>query len=386
MSAPPSDPTSSPALRATAPAESGGTGPTSKMTFPPPARVPSQSLSPKTTTAPARSTGAGTDSGSDDGILQLPSDRTSSPRAARRFEAELVFLLPALLVVLGVFLYLAIERLQLVPLTYDLELKFALVAVLGYLAVRFVGGVVGTAARRWAGPRRGLLLVSVYRLVAYTVLALALLVVVGVNSIALLTGGTFAGLVLGLAAQTVISNVMAGIFLLFVRPFEPGDRITMTTWQYGLIAPMYPPKFYSQDTLIPGYTGTVSDIGIAYTSMELDDGTTFRLPNSVLIGAGIISHELSRRWVRLKYEVPSTIDPEQLLPRLARTVRGNRWVCDPTSVRVMVNQATMTSYIIAVDALCRGNQEEPPRSELLMMTMRLVRELASTSPVRAPAT
>ena len=54
----------------------------------------------------------------------------------------------------------------------------------------------------------------------------------------------------------------------------------MTTWQYGLIAPTYPPKFYSQDTLIPGYTGTVSQIGIIYTVMRLDDGTTFRIPNN----------------------------------------------------------------------------------------------------------
>ena len=385
MSVPPLDPAPSTSPRAPAPAGSEGKGSAPPTPASPPAQASSQAASPKATNATAKSAWGGTDSGPDDGTLQPPSERALTPRATRRFEAELVFLLPALLVVLGVFLYLVIERLRLVPLTYDLELKLALVAVLGYLAVRFVGGVVGTAARRWAGPNRGLLLVSVYRLVAYTALALALLIVVGVNSIALLTGGTFAGLVLGLAAQTVISNVMAGIFLLFVRPFEPGDRITMTTWQYGLIAPMYPPKFYSQDTLIPGYTGVVTDIGIAYTSMELDDGTTFRLPNSVLIGAGIISHELSRRWVRLKYEVPPTIDPEQLLPRLARAVRGSRWVFDPTSVRVMVNQATMSSYVIAVDALCRGNQEEPPRSELLVMTMRLVKELASASPARTSA-
>ncbi len=47
-------------------------------------------------------------------------------------------------------------------------------------------------------------------------LAVTVLLALGANAVALLAGGTFAGLVLGLAGQTVISNVIAGVSLLFV--------------------------------------------------------------------------------------------------------------------------------------------------------------------------
>ncbi len=352
---------------------------------PPPAPPTAEAVqSGAASAAPGQPGGAGEDK-DNVGPEVPPANPSGTPQSSGSLEPALIFLLPAALVVLGVLLYYVIENLGLVPTSYDLELKLALVAVLGYLAIRFVGAIVGSAAHRWAGLHGAGLLVSVYRLVAYTALILALLLVAGVNSLSLLAGGTFAGLVLGLAGQTVLSNVIAGVFLLFVRPFEPGDRITVTTWQYGLIAPIYPPKFYSQDTLIPGYTGVVKDIGIAYTSMELDDATTFRVPNSILIQAGVVSHEVEQRWVRLKYEVPPAVDPEVLIPRLARAVRSNRWVSDPSSVRVMVNQATMSSYVIAIDALCRGNQEEGPRSALLVMSMKLVKELSAGPTAVRPA-
>ena len=352
---------------------------------PPPASPSVDAVHPgAASSSPGQPSGAGEDQ--DNAVSEVPpANPSGTSRGSGSLEPALIFLLPAALVVLGVLLYYVIENLGLVPNSYDLELKLALVAVLGYLAIRFVGAIVGSAAHRWAGPHGAGLLFSVYRLVAYTALVLALLLVAGVNSLSLLAGGTFAGLVLGLAGQTVLSNVIAGVFLLFVRPFEPGDRITVTTWQYGLIAPIYPPKFYSQDTLIPGYTGVVKDVGIAYTSMELDDTTTFRVPNSILIQAGVVSHEVQQRWVRLKYEVPPAVDPEVLIPRLARAVRSNRWVSDPSSVRVMVNQATMSSYVIAIDALCRGNQEEGPRSALLVMSMKLVKELLASPTAPPPA-
>lgn len=279
------------------------------------------------------------------------------------------------LVVAGILAYGLLQHYHLIPSSLALWVQVAIVFGLGLVAIQAFGFVVSAAVRRWGNPRRSSLVVSFYRVIAYVLLAVAVLLALGANAVALLAGGTFAGLVLGLAGQTVISNVIAGVSLLFVTPFSPGDRITVTTWQYGLIAPTYPPKFYSQDTLIPGYTGTVSQIGIIYTVMRLDDGTTFRIPNNVLVQAAIVSHETRQRWVRLKYEVPHTIPPETLLPKLAQAVKLSRWIALPDSVKVLVNQATMTSYVVSVDALCLGNTEEPPRSALLLVTMKVVREM-----------
>lgn len=288
---------------------------------------------------------------------------------------SVLILLLAGLIVVGAFGYGYLLRLHVIPVAWQEWVLLGVIFGLGAVAIHAFGVLVRAVARRWSDPRRGSLIYSFYRVIAYVLLTVVVLSFLGANTVALLAGGTFAGLVVGLAGQTVLSNVIAGVFLLFVAPFSPGDRITMVSWQYGLLAPTYPPKFFSQDTLIPGYTGTVSDIGITYTAIRLDEGTMFKVPNNVVVQAAVISHETRERWVRLKYEVPPSIPPEVLLPKLSQAIRRSRWIAVPGSVNVLVNQATMNSYVVSVDAICHGNAEEPPRSALLQVTMRIVREL-----------
>ena len=40
----------------------------------------------------------------------------------------------------------------------------------------------------------------------------------------LLIGGAVTGMILGIAAQQSLSNVFAGLVLLFARPYIPGER------------------------------------------------------------------------------------------------------------------------------------------------------------------
>ncbi len=288
------------------------------------------------------------------------------------------------LVALGVGLFLAIDTLGIVPLDLLTIVHVLIAAVLGATALLLIGRVIERAARRTLDLRRASLVLSIYRLVAYTTLALVLLAVAGVNGLALLAGGTFAGLVLGLASQTVLSNLIAGVTLLLVRPLQPGDRVTIVTWQYGLLAPAYPPKFYSHDTLVPGYTGTVIDLSLIYSELRTDDGSTFKVPNSILIQSAIISHDLPERWVRAKYELPVRVDPELALEQIARAVRAIPCVSRPDSVRVLLNQANQSTLVVSVDALCHGNMEESPRSEILLATIRVVRGIDAPTPVRPP--
>jgi small-conductance mechanosensitive channel len=301
-----------------------------------------------------------------------------------RHAAALAAALIVMLLAVGILLYYAAVVIHAVPVSWDLVLKLVLAFGLGYAAVTVVERILRQLLPHIVSSRRGGLFIAVYRIVAYSFLALVLLILAGVNSLAVLTGGTFAGLVLGLAGQTVLANVIAGIMLIFARPMEPGERVTITTWQYGLIAPAYPPKFYSQDFLIPGYTGTVAEFGLVYSRFRVDDGTVLRIPNNILIQAAVVSHEVDRRWVRLKYEVPSAVDPAQLLEGLRARLTRNEWVVPGEPVRLWVNQAMINSYVLAVDALCRGNLEEPPRSALLIEVMATVRAMGTGAPPGPP--
>ena len=64
-----------------------------------------------------------------------------------------------------------------------------------------------------------------------------------------------------------------------------------------MVVPVYPPRFYSDDRFIPGYTGVVQDLSLAYTSLKLDEGPSMKIPNNVMVQAAILKHS-TPRWVR----------------------------------------------------------------------------------------
>jgi small-conductance mechanosensitive channel len=83
----------------------------------------------------------------------------------------------------------------------------------------------------------------------------------------LVLGGAVTGVLLGIAAQQSLSNLFAGMVLLFARPFRVGDRVRFRAGAlYGVLE------------------GTVTDISITYVRLETADGVVF-IPNSQALAA-----------------------------------------------------------------------------------------------------
>ena len=72
------------------------------------------------------------------------------------------------------------------------------------------------------------------------------------------------------------------------KPFANGDRITFSTWQYGMVPPSY-----THHTMLPGYSGRIENIGLMYTQIKLDDGPSIFVPNGVINQAVIINYTVS---------------------------------------------------------------------------------------------
>jgi small-conductance mechanosensitive channel len=276
------------------------------------------------------------------------------------------------LLAIAITIYFAIYVLNLLPLKFATLLEIIIAILVGYLAIRILSTEVRKATARLTGAKRAQNVSVVFEYVGYIILALAVLGIAGVSGTELLAGGTFAGLVVGLAAQTVLSNVLAGIMLLLSRPMKIGDRVTITTWQYGLIIPSYPPKFFSDDRLIPGYTGIVTDIGLAYSILTLDDGTVMKIPNNVLIQAAVITQELKARMVKVRFQAPASLPLDRLIESVREISKKNEWVLDPESVKVFVQAIDSSYYLISVEALCKGQYEEPPRTSLFVGIWRVI--------------
>lgn len=80
---------------------------------------------------------------------------------------------------------------------------------------------------------------------------------------ALLAGASIASVVIGLAAQSTLGNLVAGLAITIYRPFRLGDRLQVAT---------------PTGTEI----GTVELISLGYTTLSTADGRLVVLPNSVV--------------------------------------------------------------------------------------------------------
>jgi small-conductance mechanosensitive channel len=79
----------------------------------------------------------------------------------------------------------------------------------------------------------------------------------------MLASAGLVSLVIGLAAQNTLGNLVAGFSLLLYRPFAIGDVLTLNT-------PM------------GKETGTVKEFTLGYTKLMTDDGRWIIVPNSVI--------------------------------------------------------------------------------------------------------
>ncbi|MHC4914286.1 MAG: mechanosensitive ion channel family protein [Planctomycetota bacterium] len=110
-------------------------------------------------------------------------------------------------------------------LAWDRWLPAVLIAIVGgaVLAVlsRWAGKAVG---KRWSAGRGAVVRKTLFY-AGWVVLILAVLNQLGFKLTAVLGAAGIAGIAVGFAAQTSLSNVISGVFLLTEKPFKAGDMI-----------------------------------------------------------------------------------------------------------------------------------------------------------------
>jgi small-conductance mechanosensitive channel len=146
-----------------------------------------------------------------------------------------------------------------------------LLVILGWGFARDVGRAFGPALFRRLDPAIAGTVGFVIRLITVGVAVIAALGIVGVEARALALGGAAATVILGLAAQQTLGNVFAGTVLLSARPFRVGDRVRL---QGGPLAGQI--------------EGTVSALGLLYTTFLTEDGPTM-VPNSVVLNVAVLT-------------------------------------------------------------------------------------------------
>ena len=140
---------------------------------------------------------------------------------------------------------------------------------LAVLAVRSAASEIAAASRLRFGDAHANVVALLVTLSGYGLTALALLVVLGVPPARLLVSGAVTGVILGVAAQQSLGNVVAGVVLLLNRPFQVGQEITVRS-----------------GALAGPYSGRVVSVGLTYVQIDTDEGVVL-LPNSGVLAAAV---------------------------------------------------------------------------------------------------
>jgi len=137
-----------------------------------------------------------------------------------------------------------------------------------------------------------LFLASVLRYVVLVLVVVAALTQLGVQTTSLLAVLGAAGLAIGLALQGTLSNIAAGLMLLWLRPFQLGDFVEVPT--------------------VVGMAGRVREMGLFACRLETFDGLFLFAPNSLLWNAPLKNHTRnSGRMLSVTVTVPATADVER---------------------------------------------------------------------------
>lgn len=183
-----------------------------------------------------------------------------------------------------------------------LALVGVLTLLIAYTLTRVTRGVLETRGGDVITAHRREVIHHFLQLAIYTVAAMFILSLMGVNPGNLLVGAGAIGLVVGLAARQTLGAVLAGIVLLFSRPLEVGDWV-----------------------VVKDQEGIVTDVTLFNTELRTWDDEHVMIPNDEIASSSIVNRSRSGR---LRISVEVGIDYDADVTRAAEIAEAAMSECD----------------------------------------------------------
>jgi small conductance mechanosensitive channel len=188
------------------------------------------------------------------------------PRA-KRARAHLALLLPLIAAVVLAYVYRG--RLFGLDLPVRIACVIALV-ILGWAFAMNLGRATGPMLMKRVEPGTAGTIGFLIRLATLVITVLVALRLAGLKPETLAVGGAITAVILGLAAQQTVGNLIAGTVLLSARPFRVGERVRVHA---GGVAGTV--------------EGTVASLGLLYTTLA-HGADRIMIPNNIVLAAAIV--------------------------------------------------------------------------------------------------
>ena len=166
-------------------------------------------------------------------------------------------------------------------------LNFVIVVAVGLILIRVVMTIINkTLTKSKLEKAAHSLIKSVVQVVLYVLLALSAASALGIDVTGVVALASVVSLAVSLALQNSLTNIIGGFTLLYTQPFHSGDFVE-----------------------IAGQSGTVKEIGMAYTKLITPDNKLVQIPNGTVVANDITNFSCTgtRRvdiTVSASYDVP----------------------------------------------------------------------------------
>jgi len=144
--------------------------------------------------------------------------------------------------------------------TITAVIRIAALVVIGFPLLTFVSAITGRAVKKRFTPQASMLVRKGIFYTGSVLLLVSILYQMGFKLTALLGAAGIAGIAIGFASQTSVSNIISGLFLISEKPFTVGDIVKVG------------------DT-----KGTILSIDLLSVKLRTFDNQFIRIPNESLI-------------------------------------------------------------------------------------------------------
>jgi small-conductance mechanosensitive channel len=220
--------------------------------------------------------------------------REHASRQARRARTQVLLLVPVIAAIAVAYTH------RRALFGVDMPVRVACVVavvIIGWSLAMNLGRALGPTLLRRLDPATAGTVSFLIRLLTLIVSVTVAARLAGLRPETLAVGGAITAVILGLAAQQTIGNLIAGTVLMSARPFRVGDRVRMHA---GGVAGQV--------------EGTVTSLGLLYVTLANGEDRILVPNNVVLAGAVVPLREPSG--VDLRARLPSHVRPSEVEQRL----------------------------------------------------------------------
>lgn len=226
---------------------------------------------------------------------------------------------------------------------YTTTIKAILILVIGIIVSKIISNISGKLVTSKLGSHIGGVTKNIIFYVLVFTTIIAFLGVFEIDITGVLAAAGILGIVIGFAAQTSVSNIISGFFLIADKPFEIGEAIE-----------------------IDGQAGVVLDISLLSTRIRTFDNRYLRFPNSTVANARIVN--LSRYEIR-RLDIPVGIaykeNIQKALDILDSVIKSNENILLEPEPQVIITKFGESSIDFEIRAWIQRSALFTARSELI---------------------